>query len=77
MSMYLSDILTVSANLAGLPALSLPAGFAAPADDPDVSLPVGLQLTAPHSHDELLLETAATLETISDHHLRTPKGGAA
>ena len=77
MSMYLSDILTVSASLAGLPAVSVPAGFAPPADDPGASLPVGLQLTAPHSMDERLLETAALLETAGDHHARTPSGGAA
>jgi aspartyl-tRNA(Asn)/glutamyl-tRNA(Gln) amidotransferase subunit A len=77
MSMYLSDILTVSANLAGLPALSIPVGFAAPADDPRASLPVGLQLTAPHSKDELLLETAACLETAGEYHLSVPGGGPA
>jgi aspartyl-tRNA(Asn)/glutamyl-tRNA(Gln) amidotransferase subunit A len=76
-SMYLSDILTVSANLAGLPALSLPAGFAAAADDSTSSLPVGLQLTAPHSADAKLLELAASLETVSEHHMSSPRGGAA
>jgi len=75
-SMYLSDILTVSANLAGLPALSLPAGFAAPADDSESSLPVGLQLTGPHAADSELLELAASLETVSEHHKRSPAGGA-
>ena len=75
-SMYLADILTVSASLAGLPAVSVPAGFAAPADDPTVSLPVGLQLTAPHSQDERILEVARLLEATSDHHAKTPAGGA-
>jgi aspartyl-tRNA(Asn)/glutamyl-tRNA(Gln) amidotransferase subunit A len=76
-SMYLSDILTVSANLAGLPALSLPAGFAAAADDSSSSLPVGIQLTAPHSADAKLLEIAASLETVSEHHMSSPRGGVA
>ena len=76
-SMYLSDILTVSANLAGLPALSLPAGFTAPADDGQSALPVGLQLTGPHSADAKLLGLAAALETVSEHHMSAPRGGAA
>lgn len=76
-SMYLSDILTVSANLAGLPALSLPAGFTAPADDDQSALPVGLQLTGPHAADAKLLRLAAALETVSEHHKSAPRGGAA
>ncbi|MCH2107167.1 MAG: aspartyl/glutamyl-tRNA amidotransferase subunit A, partial [Planctomycetes bacterium] len=76
-SMYLADILTVSASLAGLPAVSVPAGFAAPADDPAKRLPVGLQLTGPHAEDERLLQVAELLETTSDHHRKTPAGGAA
>ncbi|MCH2102850.1 MAG: Asp-tRNA(Asn)/Glu-tRNA(Gln) amidotransferase subunit GatA [Planctomycetes bacterium] len=76
-SMYLADILTVSASLAGLPAVSAPAGFAAPADDPTKSLPVGLQLTGPHACDERVIEVAGLLESTSDDHLKTPSGGAA
>jgi aspartyl-tRNA(Asn)/glutamyl-tRNA(Gln) amidotransferase subunit A len=76
-SMYLSDVLTVSANLAGLPALSLPAGFAPPADDSAASLPVGLQLTGPHAADAKLLQIASSLETVSRHHMSSPQGGAA
>jgi len=76
-SMYLADILTVSASLAGLPAVSVPAGFAAPVDDPEASLPVGLQLTGPHSGDERLLEVAQLLEATGDHHTKAPTGGVA
>lgn len=49
--MYLEDIFTVSANLTGMPAISLPAGTV-PVDG--VDLPLGLQLVAPHMHEERL-----------------------
>jgi aspartyl-tRNA(Asn)/glutamyl-tRNA(Gln) amidotransferase subunit A len=53
--MYLSDVYTVSANLAGLPALSVPCGFAG-------GLPVGLQLLAPSLEEALLLRVADAYE---------------
>jgi aspartyl-tRNA(Asn)/glutamyl-tRNA(Gln) amidotransferase subunit A len=51
-AMYLSDLFTVSANLAGIPALSLPAGRSSE------GLPIGLQLQAPHYAEERLLAIA-------------------
>ena len=54
--MYLSDICTVSANLAGLPALSLPCGT------DDAGLPVGVQMIGPRFGEARLLEAAAALE---------------
>ena len=58
LKMYLSDIYTVPANLAGLPAISLPCG-----KDRN-GLPVGLQLTADGFREDILLRTAYTYEKI-------------
>jgi aspartyl-tRNA(Asn)/glutamyl-tRNA(Gln) amidotransferase subunit A len=49
--MYLTDIYTVSANLAGIPGISVPAGKAG-------GLPVGAQFMAPKWHEAVLLKTA-------------------
>ena len=51
---YLADIYTVPANLAGLPAISVPT--------PQSGLPVGVQLLAPHFEEARLLRAAITLE---------------
>jgi aspartyl-tRNA(Asn)/glutamyl-tRNA(Gln) amidotransferase subunit A len=56
LSMYLSDILTISSNLAGVPCLSLPCGFSA------AGLPIGIQLQAAHFGEERLLQAAFSLE---------------
>lgn len=63
-AMYQSDVCTVPASLAGLPALSLPAGLATPesASPGSGSLPVGLQLIAPPLAEERLLRVARALE---------------
>jgi aspartyl-tRNA(Asn)/glutamyl-tRNA(Gln) amidotransferase subunit A len=63
--MYLSDVYTVSANLAGLPALSLPCGRAS-------GLPVGLQLLAPPLEDARLLRVADAYQRLTTHHLERP-----
>jgi aspartyl-tRNA(Asn)/glutamyl-tRNA(Gln) amidotransferase subunit A len=55
LAMYLSDIFTINANLAGVPAISLPCG------EVD-GLPVGLQLMAPRDEDDFLLDVAETFE---------------
>ena len=62
LAMYLSDIFTIGANLAGLPALSVPAGFTGG------GLPVGVQFTARASREDLLYRLAAALE----HQLSDP-----
>ena len=56
LAMYLSDILTLSANLAGVPGLSVPCGFN------HQGLPIGVQLQAPHFCEELLLHVGYNLE---------------
>ncbi len=58
LQMYLSDIFTIAANLAGVPAVSVPFGA-------DGGLPVGLQLQAPFWHDARMLSMAAALESLA------------
>lgn len=57
LKMYLSDIMTVAANLTGIPAISVPAGTSH-------NLPVGLQLMAPQKHDRQLLSLALAIERL-------------
>jgi len=65
--MYLNDIFTIPAPLAGLPALSIPCGF------DERGLPVGLQLTGAHFSEARLLGAAHRYQQASDWHLRVPK----
>jgi aspartyl-tRNA(Asn)/glutamyl-tRNA(Gln) amidotransferase subunit A len=59
LAMYLNDITTIPANLAGIPAMSVPIGLA-----PEDGLPVGLQLMAPVRKDDRLYRAGATLEAL-------------
>ncbi|MDP3954888.1 MAG: Asp-tRNA(Asn)/Glu-tRNA(Gln) amidotransferase subunit GatA [bacterium] len=70
LSMYLSDILTVTANLAGLPALSVPAGFV---HRERVELPVGLQFLGPQLSEELLFQVGFALEQENDYYQQKPE----
>ncbi len=63
--MYLNDIYTIGANLAGLPAVSVPCGLV-------VGLPVGLQIIGPHFSEERLLATAHAWQRATDWHRRLP-----
>ncbi|HIL42147.1 MAG TPA: Asp-tRNA(Asn)/Glu-tRNA(Gln) amidotransferase subunit GatA, partial [Gammaproteobacteria bacterium] len=65
-SMYLADIYTLSANLAGLPGMSIPAGFSN-------SLPVGLQLIGNYWSEAKLLNIAHKFQQQTDWHSRSPK----
>ena len=58
-AMYLEDIFTVTANLTGVPALSVPMGSV---EQDGVTLPVGLHLTAPHQNEALLFAAAKAVE---------------
>ncbi len=69
LQMYLSDIFTISVNLAGLPALSMPCGFTAE------GLPIGLHLITKHFDEERLLQVAYAFEQCHDFHQRRPQLG--
>lgn len=64
---YLEDIYTITANLAGLPGLSMPAGFVD-------GLPVGVQLLAPYFQEGRLLNAAHQYQQVTDWHTRAPEG---
>ena len=65
LQMYLADVFTVSANLAGLPAISVPCGFSE-------RLPIGLQLTGPLFDESTLLRVADAYQRVTDWHTRAP-----
>jgi len=66
-TMYLNDIYTIGANLAGLPAMSVPCGFVG-------KLPVGLQIVGPHFGEEKILGAAHAYQKETDWHRRLPDG---
>jgi aspartyl-tRNA(Asn)/glutamyl-tRNA(Gln) amidotransferase subunit A len=66
LQMYLSDIFTISVNLAGVPAISVPCGFTSG------GLPVGLQLIGKHFNEETLLKVAYAYEQSNDWRKRKP-----
>ncbi len=66
-SMYLNDLYTVSANLSGLPAMSIPCGFAD-------GLPVGLQLVSNYFKESELLYVSHQFQQIDDSHQQRPRG---
>ena len=66
-SMYLNDIYTIAANLAGLPGMSIPCGFSE-------GLPVGLQLIGNYFQEGRLLNVAHQYQQATDWHTRTPEG---
>ena len=65
--MYLSDIYTIAINLAGVPAMSIPAGFVN-------NKPVGLQIIGNYFSEARLLNVAHRYQQVTDWHQRTPKG---
>jgi aspartyl-tRNA(Asn)/glutamyl-tRNA(Gln) amidotransferase subunit A len=67
LAMYLSDIYTITANLAGIPGLSIPCGLTR------AGLPIGLQLLAPAFAEETLLRAARVFERATDWHTRRPE----
>ena len=67
LAMYLSDIYTISGNLAGIPGVSVPCGFTA------TGLPIGLQIQAAPFEEEKLLRVARMYEGATDWHTRRPK----
>jgi aspartyl-tRNA(Asn)/glutamyl-tRNA(Gln) amidotransferase subunit A len=66
LTMYLSDIFTISANLAGVPGISVPCGFSS------AGLPIGLQLMGPPFGEAALLQAAYAFEEATEFHRRKP-----
>jgi len=66
LQMYLSDIFTISVNLAGIPAISVPCGFTSD------NLPIGLQFISKHFDEESILQVAYAYEQSTDWHRRKP-----
>ena len=64
-AMYLADLLTIPVNLAGLPEISIPAGFAQRSS-------VGLQLIGPKYSEETIYQAAAAFEATTDYHKQQP-----
>ncbi len=67
LQMYLSDIFTISINLAGVPAMSIPCGFT------KANLPVGLQVIGRHFDEEAIFRVAYAYEQSTDWHTRRPQ----
>jgi aspartyl-tRNA(Asn)/glutamyl-tRNA(Gln) amidotransferase subunit A len=65
LAMYLADIYTISANLAGIPAVSMPCGFAH-------DMPVGLQLMTKHFAEPTLYRLGMHYQAVTDWHTKTP-----
>lgn len=66
LAMYLEDVFTLPANLAGLPGISFNVGF------DQRNLPVGLQLIGPHFREDLLLRAAHAYQQVTDWHVHAP-----
>jgi aspartyl-tRNA(Asn)/glutamyl-tRNA(Gln) amidotransferase subunit A len=68
LQMYLTDIFTISCNLAGIPGLSLPCGFS------KEGLPIGLQILGGFLKEDVVIRVAYTYENNTDWHQRRPEG---
>jgi aspartyl-tRNA(Asn)/glutamyl-tRNA(Gln) amidotransferase subunit A len=66
LAMYLEDVFTLPANLAGVPGIAFPAGF------DSRGLPVGIQLMGPHFGEAVLFRAAHAYQQVTDWHLRKP-----
>jgi aspartyl-tRNA(Asn)/glutamyl-tRNA(Gln) amidotransferase subunit A len=67
LEMYLSDIYTIPANLAGIPGISIPCGFTT------TGLPIGMQIMGKHFEEEKILKIAKLFENETDFHLKKPE----
>ncbi len=67
LSMYLEDIFTLPANLAGVPGIAFPVGF------DENGLPIGMQLMGPHFREEVLFQAAHAYQQVTDWHTRQPE----
>ncbi|MGE5221700.1 MAG: Asp-tRNA(Asn)/Glu-tRNA(Gln) amidotransferase subunit GatA [Omnitrophica WOR_2 bacterium] len=66
LAMYLEDVFTLPANLAGIPGLAFPVGF------DQAGLPIGMQLMGPHFKEDMLFRTAHAYQQATGWHLRAP-----
>ena len=66
-AMYLQDVYTIATNLAGLPGMSIPAGFSN-------GLPVGLQLMGNYFDEARMLDVAHAYQQVTDWHTAIPEG---
>jgi aspartyl-tRNA(Asn)/glutamyl-tRNA(Gln) amidotransferase subunit A len=66
LAMYLEDVFTLPANLAGVPGLAFPVGF------DEAGLPIGMQLMGRHFEEDVLLRTAAEYQRVTDWHKKVP-----
>jgi aspartyl-tRNA(Asn)/glutamyl-tRNA(Gln) amidotransferase subunit A len=66
LAMYLEDVFTLPANLAGVPGLAFPVGF------DDSGLPIGMQLMGPHFQEPILFQAAHAYQQVTDWHQRHP-----
>ena len=66
LAMYLEDVFTLPANLAGVPGLAFPVGF------DSQGLPIGMQLMGAHFREDILFRLAYAYQQISDWHTRKP-----
>jgi aspartyl-tRNA(Asn)/glutamyl-tRNA(Gln) amidotransferase subunit A len=67
LAMYLSDIFTISANLSGIPAISIPCGFT------HDNLPVGLQILGKPFDEQMLFKVGHAYQQLTDWHTRIPE----
>ncbi|SVE60241.1 uncharacterized protein METZ01_LOCUS513095, partial [marine metagenome] len=67
LKMYLSDIYTISANLAGIPGISIPCGISKTG-----RMPIGLQLMGKHFDEESLIAAGHHFQKNTEHHLQQP-----
>ena len=67
LTMYLSDIFTLSANLAGIPGMSVPCGFSSQ------GLPIGLQIMGKHFNEEKMIKVAYNFEQATNFHKKKPE----
>lgn len=67
LAMYLEDVFTLPANLAGVPGLAFPVGL------DGHGLPVGMQLMGPHFREDVLFKIAHAYQQVTDWHLRRPR----
>jgi len=66
LKMYMTDVFTVSANLAGIPGISLPAGIG------NNNLPIGIQLMGPQFGENILFDIGKKFQSVTDWHTRLP-----